>query len=94
MVLTKVQAELTILKVVNAVKFVGRIRECQLGLTAHAGRLCPLHNRLDNAIALVEEGFRHANLAEILAESTKSYVLCEDRMSKLTSKSCAIQSGN
>jgi Rrf2 family nitric oxide-sensitive transcriptional repressor len=76
-VLTKTPHELTILDVVNAVEPIGRIRECPLGLTAHGVRLCPLHRRLDNALALVEDAFRKTTLAEVLAEPTKSRPLCE-----------------
>ena len=77
MTLTKSPSELTILDVVNAVEPIRRIRECPLGLTAHGVRLCPLHKRLDNALASVEEAFRQTTLAEILAEPTKSYPLCD-----------------
>lgn len=77
MILVKSPSELTILEVVNAVEPIGRIRECPLGLTAHGVRLCPLHKRLDNAMALVEDAFRQTTLAEILAEPTESYPLCD-----------------
>jgi len=77
MVLVKSPSELTILEVVNAVEPIRRIRECPLGLTAHGVRLCPLHRRLDNAMAMVEEAFRQTTLAEILAEPTESYPLCD-----------------
>ncbi|MBI3837186.1 MAG: Rrf2 family transcriptional regulator [Planctomycetia bacterium] len=76
MTLTRSAAELTILEVVNAVEPMQRIRTCPLGLTAHGVHLCPLHNRLDNALAMVEEAFRHTTLAEILAEPTLSVPLC------------------
>ena len=77
MALTKSPSVLTILEVVNAVEPLGRIRECPLGLAAHGVHLCPLHKRLDNALALVEAAFRQTTLAEILAEPTKSRPLCE-----------------
>jgi Rrf2 family transcriptional regulator, nitric oxide-sensitive transcriptional repressor len=77
MTLTKTPSELTILEVVNAVEPIGRIKECPLGLAAHGVRLCPLHKRLDNALAMVEEAFRETTLAEVLAEPTESYPLCE-----------------
>jgi Rrf2 family protein len=79
MTLTKDPADLTILEVVNAVEPLGRIRECPLGLAAHGVRLCPLHRRLDNALASVESAFRETTLAEILAEPTGSPPLCESR---------------
>jgi Rrf2 family protein len=77
MVLTKSPAELTILEVVNAVEPIGRIRECPLGLAAHGVRLCPLHRRLDNALALVENAFAQTTLAEVLAEPSRSRPLCQ-----------------
>jgi Rrf2 family protein len=76
MSLAKSPADLTILEVVNAVEPIGRIRECPLGLTAHGVRLCPLHQRLDSALALVEDAFRQTTLAEILAEPSRSHPLC------------------
>ncbi len=76
MTLTKTPSQLTILDVVDAVEPIGRIRECPLGLTAHGVRLCPLHKRLDSALALVEKAFRETTLAEILAEPTRSRPLC------------------
>jgi Rrf2 family protein len=77
MVLTKEPSELTILEVVNAVEPIGRIRECPLGLAAHGVRLCPLHKRLDNALATVEKAFRETTLAEVLAEPSASRPLCD-----------------
>ena len=76
MVLTKTPAELTILEVVNAVEPIGRIRECPLGLAAHGVHLCPLHKRLDNALAQVEAAFHQTTLAEVLAEPNRSRPLC------------------
>jgi Rrf2 family protein len=70
-------AKLTLLAVVNAVEPLGRIRKCPLELSAHGARLCPLHRRLDSALALVEEAFGSVTLAEILAEPSASVPLCE-----------------
>lgn len=75
--LVKPPAQLTILDVVNAVEPIVRIRQCPLGLKAHGVRLCPLHKRMDNALASVEAAFRNTTLAEVLAEPTKSPPLCE-----------------
>jgi Rrf2 family nitric oxide-sensitive transcriptional repressor len=77
MTLAKPPSKLTILDVVNAVEPIGRIRECPLGLKAHGVRLCPLHKRMDSALALVESAFRQTTLSEILAEPTQSHPLCE-----------------
>jgi Rrf2 family nitric oxide-sensitive transcriptional repressor len=75
--LVKRPDELTILEVVNAVDPIRRIRECPLGLAAHGVLLCPLHKRLDNAFATVEEAFRKTTLAEVLADPSPSIPLCD-----------------
>lgn len=75
--LVKPPKDLTILEVVNAVEPIMRIRECPLGLKTHGVRLCPLHRRMDNALAMVENAFRETTLAEVLAEPTSSHPLCE-----------------
>ena len=76
MSLVKSPEDLTILEVVNAVEPIQRIRSCPLGLASHGVRLCPLHRRLDNALATVEEAFAASTLAEVLAEPTRSVPLC------------------
>jgi Rrf2 family protein len=82
MTLTRAPADLTILEVVNAVEPIARIRHCPLGLTGHGARLCPLHRRLDSALAMVEEAFGNTTLAEVLAEPMNSPALCEIRVKK------------
>lgn len=77
MTLAKRPEDISILEVVNAVDPVQRIRECPLGLEAHGVNLCPLHRRLDNALAMVEDAFGRTTLAEVLAEPTQSKPLCE-----------------
>jgi Rrf2 family protein len=76
MTLTKPASELTILEVVNAVEPIQRIRTCPLGLAAHGVRLCPLHKRLDNALATVEAAFHKTTLEEVLSEPSRSVPLC------------------
>ena len=75
--LIKTPDQLTVLEVVNAVDPICRIHECPLGLAAHGVRLCPLHKRMDNALAQVEASFRESTLAEILAEPSESIPLCD-----------------
>lgn len=72
--------ELSLLQVVNAVEEIQRITTCPLGLKSHGVRLCPLHKRLDDALAMVEQAFRDTTLAEILAEPTDSPPLCEEHI--------------
>lgn len=75
--LVKSPSDLTILDVVNAVEPIARIRQCPLGLKTHGVRLCPLHRRMDSALAMVEEAFRQTTLAEVLAEPSDSHPLCK-----------------
>lgn len=68
--------KLRILEIVQAVDPILRITTCPLGLEAHGERLCPLHRRLDNALASMEQAFSASTLADILAEPTKSVPMC------------------
>lgn len=77
MTLVKAPNELTILEVVNAVEPVARIRSCPLGLASHGVHLCPLHRRLDDAMASVEKAFGQTTLAEVLSEPTARIPLCD-----------------
>ena len=75
--LAKTPEQLTILEVVTAVDPIQRIPTCPLKLPSHGAKLCPLHRRLDDALALVEDAFRRTTLAEVLAEPSSSVPLCE-----------------
>ncbi|MBM3980523.1 MAG: Rrf2 family transcriptional regulator [Planctomycetes bacterium] len=76
--LAKPPGELTILDVVNAVDPIVRLNTCPLGLPNHGTHLCPLHKRMDAAMATVEKAFRDSTLAEVLADpSTSSVPLCD-----------------
>lgn len=68
---------ISILDVVNAVDPIQRIKTCPLGLKAHGVRLCPLHKRLDAALASMESAFGATSLAEVIGEPTRSRPLCE-----------------
>jgi Rrf2 family nitric oxide-sensitive transcriptional repressor len=59
--------ELTVLDVVQAVDPLRRIDHCPLGIVGHQS-LCPLHRRLDNAVAMVEKALGSSTIAELLAE--------------------------
>ncbi len=75
--LVKPLAELTMLDVVNAVDPIKRIKTCPLGLSSHGTRLCPLHAKLDRALADAERAFGGTSLAEILQEPSPSTPLCD-----------------
>ena len=59
---------LTILEIVNAVDPICRITACPLHLDSHKDRLCPLHQKMDQALATIEESFRSSTLAQLLTE--------------------------
>ena len=75
-VLAKPNDELTLLEIVTAVEPIERIGTSPLGIAAHGANLCPLHSKLDRALALVEEAFRDSTLAEILEDPSPSIPLC------------------
>jgi Rrf2 family protein len=81
--LAKSPNELTILEVVNAVDPIKRIRSCPLDLAAHGTRLCPLHKRVDAALATVEAAFGGTTLAEVLNEPSRSKPLCDFPVQRL-----------
>lgn len=62
---------LTVYEVVQAVDPIQRIRGCPLGLKGHVS-LCPLHRRMDQAIAMVEDALRSSTIGELLAEPARS----------------------
>jgi Rrf2 family protein len=74
--LAKSPDALTIWDVVQAVEPFQRIRSCPLDLESHRLRLCPLHKRLDDALAMIERAFKETTVLEILAEPTTSKPLC------------------
>jgi len=69
--------QLTILDVINAVEPLQRITKCPLDIESHGTNLCPLHRRLDDAMAQVEVAFASTTLAELLSESGQSKPLCD-----------------
>jgi Rrf2 family protein len=76
--LARAPEELTILDVVNAVDPIVRFKTCPLNLPNHGANLCPLHRRMDEAMAAVEAAFRKSTLAEVLSDpSSTSVPLCD-----------------
>lgn len=58
---------LTVFDVLQAVDPPRRILRCPLHLAAHAHALCPLHKKLDEAMAAAERAFRRMTIAEVTA---------------------------
>ena len=76
-VLARPAERITVYDVVQAVDPLRRILTCPLGLESHGVNLCPLHRRLDEAIASVEQAFRASTIAELVADPSPSKPLGE-----------------
>jgi Rrf2 family protein len=65
--LAKPPAGMKVLEIVDVVDPIQRIRACPLGLESHSRNLCPLHTRIDQALASIEASFDSTSLADLLA---------------------------
>ena len=75
--LSREPGRISVYDVIEAVAPLPRITTCPLGLKSHGVNLCPLHRRMDDAMASVERAFRGSTIADLLAEPTTSTPLCE-----------------
>lgn len=75
-VLHRAAEDLNILDIVNVVDPIVRIKTCPLGLRSHGTRLCPLHRKMDDALATIEKAFCSSTLAD-LVNVRASKPLCE-----------------
>lgn len=73
--LARTAAEITLADIVNAVEPLQRITKCPLGISGHV-MLCPLHRKLDQALATVEQAFRETSLDDLCKETGGSIPLC------------------
>jgi Rrf2 family transcriptional regulator, nitric oxide-sensitive transcriptional repressor len=76
-ILTRDAALISVYDVVNAISPLQRIKTCPLGLESHGTKLCPLHRRLDDAVAMVEKAFRESSIADLLTDRSTSIPLLE-----------------
>ena len=67
---------LTALEVITAIDPIERITSCPLRLSSHGTQLCPLHRRIDDALAIIEESFRSATIADMIRASGQPIPLC------------------
>lgn len=74
--LARLPKDISVLDVVNAVDPIRRIDKCPLNIDDHGLNLCPLHRRLDAAIAATESAFRETKIAELLSDPSRSRPLC------------------
>ncbi len=75
-VLARLPGDLSIWDVVQGVEPIKRIRTCPLKLHSHSHVLCPLHKRMDEAIASLEVAFKSCTLADLIADPSPSKPLC------------------
>jgi len=71
--LSRAPETISIYDVVNSVDSIPRIRSCPLGIEAHQ-HLCPLHKKLDAAMAHVEQAFQETMVADLVSSKT---TLCQ-----------------
>jgi len=81
--------EITIWDIVQAVDPIQRIDRCPLDVENHTN-LCPLHRRLDQALAGVEEAFRSTSLAQLIAETGTDSPFCPEEGPPLLALSVAV----
>lgn len=81
-VLRKSPTEITIWDVVDQIEPIKRIESCPLGIKGHGCTLCPLHRRMDDAIASIESIYQGTSIADLLNQPGGPTPLCEDRRSQ------------
>jgi Rrf2 family transcriptional regulator, nitric oxide-sensitive transcriptional repressor len=73
--------DVQLLEIINAVSPLERITTCPLGLKTHGSNLCPLHRKMDEAVAAVTRIFENVTLADLLNQPGANTPLCETRAS-------------
>ncbi len=74
--LAREASKINVLDIVNAVDPIRRFRTCPLKLPAHGLRLCPLHQRLDDALAMIEKAFGSTPISDLVADQRNERALC------------------
>ena len=69
--------ELSIWEIVQVVDPIRRIDRCPLKIRSHGTNLCPLHRKIDDALAATEELFSNTTVAELLSDPGGITPLCE-----------------
>jgi Rrf2 family protein len=76
-VLVKEPDVLTIWEIVQVVDPIQRIERCPLKIRSHGTKLCPLHRKIDDAMAATEAMFRQTTVADLLSDAGGVTPLCE-----------------
>jgi Rrf2 family nitric oxide-sensitive transcriptional repressor len=74
--LRKKPEDITLLEVINAVDPFKRIQSCPMDQIQEVDVLCPLHHRIDEAMAALEKAFRDTTIDELLCDDERPYPLC------------------
>ncbi len=67
---------ITPLDVINAIDPIPRLDGCPLGIPAHGSQLCPLHRKLDDAMAHIEEAMGSTPIVDLIDRSAGASPLC------------------
>jgi len=86
-------AELTALDVINAIDPLERIRSCPLSLDAHAAELCPIHRRIDDAMAMIEESFGGLTVQDVISGGPGANSACEVLVAHLETHGSSLPEG-
>ncbi len=73
----------TLLDVVNVIDPLERIVVCPLGRVSHKSKLCPLHSRLDEVAALLQDSLGEMTLQNVI-DGTRGPALCQPTGTKIT----------
>ncbi len=73
----------TLLDVVNVIDPLERIVDCPLGRESHKSKLCPLHSRIDEVIALLQGSLGQMTLQSVV-DGTRGPSLCQPSGTKIT----------
>jgi len=73
----------TLLDVVNVIDPLERIVDCPLGRESHKSKLCPLHSRIDEVIALLQGSLGQMTLQSVV-DGTRGPTLCQPSGTKIT----------
>lgn len=74
--LVKDPEELSVLIIIDAIDPIRRIDSCPLGIESHDKVLCPLHKRIDDALAQLERALAELKISDILAASPGARPFC------------------
>lgn len=80
--LSRPPEEVRLIDILNVVEPIRRIRTCPLEIKRHKKKLCPLHARLDEALALIEASFEQTTLKDLVGTPSHR-PLCESELVKV-----------